>query len=114
MANKKKTAPKPKVKEKQPESPVNQGPNIQFHVSPELEYVYRDVYNVYVGAGEVVIEFGNIHRAMPEHATISNRIVMSVGNAYTLLQTLQKGLQEAQIRLQHTLQKAKNSTGTTF
>ncbi len=81
--------------------------DIQFHVSPDLDYVYRDVFNVYVGAGDVVIEFGNQHRAMPEHATIANRIVMSVGNAYTLIQTLQKALQEAQVKLHEQLQAQK-------
>ncbi len=83
----------------------NDHPNIQFHVPPELEYVYRDIFNVYAGAGDVVIEFGNHHRAMPEHASISNRIVVSVGNAYLLVQTLQQALQKAQARLQHNLMK---------
>lgn len=82
-------------------------PNVQFHVPPELEYVYRDIFNVYAGAGDVVIEFGNHHRAMPEHATISNRIVMSVGNAYSLVQTLQQALQQAQAQIQHNLMKQK-------
>lgn len=77
---------------------------IQFHVSPELEYIYRDIFNVYVGAGDVVVEMGNRHRSMPEHATISNRIVMSVGNAHALVQTLQQALQEAQIKLHEQLQ----------
>ncbi len=85
----------------------NQGnaKDIQFHVSPELEYVYRDVFNVYVGAGDVLIEFGNIHRSMPEHASISNRIVMSIGNAYSMMQTMQQALQQAHDRLQKNLQK---------
>jgi len=83
----------------------NEQPGIQFHVSPELEYLYRDVMNVYVGAGEVVIEFGNRHRAMPEHATISNRIVLSVGNAYLLNQTIQQALQQAQLQMQRNLQQ---------
>jgi len=82
-----------------------QRPNVKFHVSPELEYVYRDVFNVYVGAGDVVIEFGNVHRAMPEHATISNRIVMSIASAYNLHQTLQQALQAAQLQLQRNLQE---------
>ena len=85
----------------------NEQPTVQFHVPPELEYVYRDIFNVYAGAGDVVIEFGNHHRAMPEHATISNRIVMSVGNAYSLVQTLQQALQQAQAQLQHNLMKQK-------
>ena len=84
-----------------------QPPHIQFHVPPDLEYVYRDVFNVYAGTGDVVIEFGNHHRAMPEHASISNRIVMSVGNAYLLVQTLQQALQQAQAALQHNLSKQK-------
>ena len=89
----------PQVNEQQ------QQQNVQFHVSPELDYIYRDVFNVYVGVGEVVIEFGNLHRSMPTHATIGNRIVMSVGNAYTLIQTMQQALQEAQIKLQRNLQE---------
>jgi Protein of unknown function (DUF3467) len=84
-----------------------QQPEIQFHVPPELEYVYRDIFNVYAGVGDVTIEFGNHHKAMPEHASISNRIVMSVGNAYLLVQTLQQALQEAQAALQHGLKNQK-------
>lgn len=60
---------------------------------------------IFVGAGDVVIEFGNLHRAMPGHATISNRIVMSVANAYNLHQTLQQALQAAQMQLQRNLQE---------
>ena len=91
----------------------DQQPNIQFHVPPELEYVYRDVFNVYVGAGDVVIEFGNLHRAMPGHAGISNRIVLSVAGAYNLHQTLQQALQAAQLQLQKNLQEQnKPATGT--
>jgi hypothetical protein len=82
---------------------------IQFHVSPDLEYIYRDVFNVYVGAGDVLIEFGNQHRSMPEHATISNRIVMTVANAYALIQTLQKAMQDAQIKLHEQLQMQKKT-----
>ena len=82
-------------------------PEIQFHVPPELEYVYRDIFNVYAGVGDVTIEFGNHHKAMPEHASIANRIVMTTGNAYLLLQTLQKALQDAQAVLQHNLSKQK-------
>ena len=90
---------------KQTAKKKNNGQNIKFHVSPELEYAYRDIFNVYVGAGDVLIEFGNIHRSMPEHASISNRIVMSVGNAYTLMQTMQQALQQAHDRLQKNFQK---------
>ena len=73
-----------KMTDNQKKTENDRQPTVQFHVSPELEYVHRDVFNVYVGAGDVVIEFGNLHRAMPDHATISNRIVLSVANAYNL------------------------------
>lgn len=89
-----------------------QQPEVQFHVSPELDYIYRDVFNVYVGAGDVVIEFGNLHRAMPGHATISNRIVLSVANAYNLHQTLQQALQAAQMQIQKNLQEQKKRKET--
>jgi hypothetical protein len=87
-------------------------PEVQFHVSPELEYAYRDVFNVYVGAGDVVIEFGNLHRAMPGHASISNRIVLSVANAYNLHQTLQQALQAAQMQIQKNLQEQRKEKET--
>jgi len=82
-------------------------PEIKFHVPPDLEYVYRDIFNVYAGVGDVTIEFGNHHKAMPEHASISNRIVMSTTNAYVLMQTLQGALQKAQAALQHNLSQQK-------
>ncbi len=77
--------------------------NVQVHVAPDLDYLYRDVFNIFVGAGDVVIEFGNVHRSIPNHASISNRIVLSVANAYNLQQTLQQALQSAQIKVQQAL-----------
>jgi hypothetical protein len=73
---------------------------VQVHVSPELDYVYRDVANIFVGAGDVVFEFGNLHRSMPGNITIGNRIVLSMANAIDLQQKLGQVLQEAQRQLQ--------------
>ena len=95
-----------KQKKEQPKDQPGQQ-EIRFHVPPDLEYVYRDVFNVYAGVGDVTIEFGNHHKSIPEHASISNRIVMSTSNAYLLLQTLQDALQKAQAALQHNLSKQK-------
>jgi uncharacterized protein DUF3467 len=78
---------------------------IEVHIPSELDYTYRDIFNVFVGPGDVVMEFGNLHRSTPGHATISNRIVLSVANAYNLQQTLQKVLTEAQAKLQHSLKQ---------
>jgi hypothetical protein len=74
--------------------------NLQVHVSPDLDYSYRDVANIFVGNGDVVFELGNLHRSMPGNVTISNRIVMSMANAYDLQQKLGQVLQEAQKQIQ--------------
>ncbi|MFT5505466.1 MAG: hypothetical protein ACI8XC_003186 [Gammaproteobacteria bacterium] len=81
------------------------GKNIQVHVPPELDYLYRDISNVFVGAGDVVLEFGNFHRSMPGNATISNRIVLSVSSAYQLHNSLGQALADAQNKLQQSLKK---------
>jgi hypothetical protein len=82
--------------------------NIQYHVSPELDYSYRDIANIFVGAGEVVLEFGNHHRSMPGHISISNRIVLSVASAYELQSKLQQGLMQAQQQMQMLMNQPKN------
>ena len=78
----------------------NENPRIQAHIPPDLEYVYRDISNVFVGIGDVVLEFGNMHRSMPGHATISNRIVLSVASAYQLQQSIAQALDQAQQEMQ--------------
>ena len=74
--------------------------NFQIHVSPDLDYCYRDIANIYVGAGDVVFEFGNVHRSMPGNITIGNRVVLSMSNAIELQQKLGQVLQEAQKQIQ--------------
>ena len=81
------------------------GRNIQVHVPPELEYHYRDISNIFVGQGDVVIEFGNFHRSMPNNATIANRIVLSMASAYELHNSLGKALAETQQILKQSLEK---------
>ena len=78
---------------------------IQVHIPPDLDYLYRDVANVFVGTGDVVLELGNIHRSMPSNATISNRIVFSIATAYELHNRLGQALAEAQQQLQQSLNK---------
>jgi hypothetical protein len=82
-----------------------QGQKIQVHIAPDLDYNYRDIANVFVGAGDVVLEFGNFHRSMPNNATISNRIVLSIANAYELQNSLGHALANAQKILQQNLNK---------
>jgi hypothetical protein len=80
---------------------------IQVPIPPDLDYLYRDVSNVFVGRGDVVLELGNIHRSMPINATISNRIVFSnaTATAYELHNRLGQSLSEAQRQLQQNLNK---------
>jgi hypothetical protein len=78
---------------------------IKVHIPPDLDYLYRDVANVFVGTGDVVLELGNIHRSMPSNATISNRIVFSIATAYELHNRLGQALAEAQQQLQQSLNK---------
>ena len=83
----------------------SEGRKIHVHIPPDLEYHYRDITNVFVGAGDVVIEMGNFHRSMPDNATISNRIVLSIANAYELQNSLGQALANAQRQLQQSLNK---------
>jgi hypothetical protein len=89
------------------DSEEDREPKVHFHVSPDLDYVYRDVVNIFVGSGEVVFEFGNRHRSIPNHVSISNRIVLSIANAYEFQQRLQQALQEAHMRMQQQIRPQK-------
>ncbi|MCK5003398.1 MAG: hypothetical protein KAS57_10250 [Gammaproteobacteria bacterium] len=77
----------------------------QVHVSPDLDYSYRDVANIFAGAGDVVFEFGNMHRSMPGNITIGNRVVLSMANAIDLQQKLGQVLEEAQRKIQEQFQQ---------
>jgi len=83
--------------------PHQEQQQIKVHVSPDLDYSYRDVTNIFVGTSEVVFEFGNHHRSMPDHVSISNRIVLSISSAVDLQQKLQQALLQAQQQMQSNL-----------
>lgn len=55
----------------------------------------------------MVIERGNLHRSLQGHAIIANRIVVSVSNAYVLVETLQQALQAAQAQLQRQMRQSR-------
>jgi hypothetical protein len=88
-----------------PQAPAT--PELQVHVAADLDYQFRDVVSIYVGNGEVVLEFGNAHRSLPGHVTIHDRIVLTVASAYDLQQRLQQTLMDAQQKLQAQLQQRK-------
>ncbi len=77
--------------------------NLTIHVPEGLDYVYRDIFNIYVGMEEVVIEFGNRRRDREGQAAISNRIVLSVSAAYNLQQALNQALSEMSAQLEQSM-----------
>ena len=105
MVKKTDTTKNKKETDQSDDTAATEGRNIQVHIPPDLDYVYRDIANVFVGAGDVVLELGNFHRSMPNSATISNRIVLSVATAYELQNSLGQALANAQQRLQQNLNK---------
>ncbi|MDK2957230.1 MAG: hypothetical protein PWQ57_2726 [Desulfovibrionales bacterium] len=76
---------------------------LKVHVPDNLEYVYRDLFNIYIGMEEVVIEFGNRRRDRQNEADMSNRIVLSVSAAYNLQQALNQALTEMSSQLQQSM-----------
>jgi len=100
-----KDAPKTSNTQQSEPAQAEQTQNIKMHVSPDLDYCFRDIANIYVGNGDVTLEFGNHHRAMPGNITISNRIVLTTAAAYELQQQLQNVLMQAQQQLQMQMQQ---------
>ncbi len=81
------------------EKAANNGQSIQLSVSPDLEYKYRDLFNLHIGAEDVIIEFGNIHRGQQGQGSIRDRIVLSPANAIRLHQILGQSLTQMQEKL---------------
>jgi hypothetical protein len=73
---------------------------LQVHVNPELEYKYRDFFSVFVSNEDVVIEFGNRHRSMPNNVTVSDRIVLSIPNSIRFINGLQQSINQAREQIQ--------------
>ena len=63
-----------------------------------VDYRYRDVFQAFIGQGELVLEFGNVNRSNPEQITIADRIVLSLPSAVRLNQHLNEQLRRAQER----------------
>lgn len=73
----------------------NQRP-LTVNVASNLDYCYRDVFNITAGPEDVVIELGNINRSQQDQVTVFNRIVLSPGTAMRLAQGLQQSLNQMQ------------------
>ena len=65
-------------------------PETRFRLARDVDYVYRNTFNVYAALDEIVIEFGNLNRAQANEVLIGDRIVLSPSNAMRLQQALQQ------------------------
>lgn len=82
---------------------------LQIHSAPDLDYKFRDLFNLHVGAEEVILEFGNLHRSQPGHGVLLDRIVLSPSNAMRLQQALAQAMTQMQQKIrERTGQKPTN------
>jgi hypothetical protein len=90
--------------------PESKSPELRVSAPEDLAYEYFDLFNVFVGPEEVVLEFGNLHRAKPGEATLHRRAVLSVSNAFKLAQSLQQTLSAMQERLREEMAASPGGT----
>ena len=81
------------------------------HAGEDVDYVYRDAFNLYVGAEEVVIEFGNRDRKKPNEMTVKDRVVISVSNAAKLSSALRDTLANMQQVMRQKLEEQRAQAG---
>lgn len=65
---------------------------LQVHIPADLNYEYRNITQVFGGAGEVVIEFGVRHHSLPNHVNVYDRLVMTPDNAFHLMKQVEQVL----------------------
>lgn len=82
----------------QGQQPENR-PQLNMSAAPDLDYKYRDLFNVHVSAEDVLLEFGNLHRSQPGSAVLLDRIVLSPGNAIRLQQALAQAINQMQQKI---------------
>ena len=75
-------------------------PSFNVETRRDIDYKYRDVFQAFVGQGEVVLEFGNVSRSKRNQIAIADRIVLSLPSAIRLTQHLSEQLQRAKERLE--------------
>ncbi len=88
----------------------NKPQELKISLPEDLPYEFFDLFNVFVGPEEVVLEFGNIHRNRPGEASLRRRAVLSVSNAFKLAQSLQQTLTAMQEKLREEMAQAQTKT----
>ncbi len=90
-------------------TPQNEEKKVRLHIDPEIEYKYRDLFNLHISAEDVVIEFGNIQRGAKNQGAIKDIIVMSPANAIRLQQALSQSIENMQQKIREYQENEKSN-----
>ncbi len=89
-----------------PETHDNSSENkIKLHVDPEIEYKYRDLFNIHISTEDVILELGNIQRGATTQGAIKDVIVLSPSTAIRLQQALAQSIEHIQEKMKEIQQK---------
>lgn len=82
--------------------------DLKVVIPNDLEYKFRDFFNVNASATEVIIEMGNVHRSVQNEAVLRDRVVFSVPGAIQLKDALNSALAEVERQIR---EAAENNKG---
>lgn len=73
----------------------------------DLDYKFRDFFNVNASATEVIIEMGNVHRSVQNEAVLRDRVVFSIPGAIQLKDALNSALAEVERQIREAAENNK-------
>lgn len=82
--------------------------DLKVVIPNDLDYKFRDFFNVNASATEVVIEMGNVHRSVQNEAVLRDRVVFSIPGAIQLKDALNSALAEVERQIR---EAAENNKG---
>ncbi|MFW5498407.1 MULTISPECIES: hypothetical protein [unclassified Maridesulfovibrio] len=81
--------------------------DLKVVIPNDLDYKFRDFFNVNASATEVVIEMGNVHRSVKNEAVLRDRVVFSVPGAIQLKDALNSALAEVERQIREATENNK-------
>ncbi|ACS79740.1 hypothetical protein [Maridesulfovibrio salexigens] len=81
--------------------------DLKVVIPNDLDYKFRDFFNVNASATEVVIEMGNVHRSVKNEAVLRDRVVFSVPGAIQLKDALNSALAEVERQIREAAENNK-------
>ncbi len=82
--------------------------DLKVVIPNDVDYKFRDFFNVNASATEVVIEMGNEHRSVQNEAVLRDRVVFSIPGAIQLKDALNSALAEVERQIR---EAAENNKG---